>query len=85
MIGSFQQGIFSVRMLAAYILDTSRQFVSVTASAEMNWQFWDYVFISPRWKRKDLLDFSVAVQISSNNPSSWLSSENKAEAAALQY
>lgn len=42
--------------------------------------------MSPHWKKKkkDLLDFSVAVQISSNNPSSWFSSENKAEVSFTQ-
>ena len=31
-----------------------------------------------------MLDFSVGVQISSNNPSSWFSSEDKAEASFTQ-
>lgn len=31
-----------------------------------------------------MLDFSVSVQISSNNPSSWFSSEGKAEVSFTQ-
>lgn len=35
-------------------------------------------------KRKCLLDFNVGMQISSNNPSSWLSSEDKVDASFTQ-
>lgn len=40
--------------------------------------------MSSHCKRKCTLDFSVGVQISSNNPSSWFSSENKAEVSLTQ-
>lgn len=40
--------------------------------------------MSSHCKRKCVLDFSVGGQISSNNPSSWFSSEDKAEASFTQ-
>lgn len=42
------------------------------------------VCISVHFKKKCAWDFSVGVQISSNNPSSWFSSEDKAEASFTQ-